>query len=56
MAWRVRRPIASFDLAFAGTRLDAVAIRGADFAADGRLAFTAGDRDAALAALDAAGR
>ena len=33
-AWRGRRPIASFDLAFDGTRLDAVAIRGADF--DGR--------------------
>ena len=48
-------PIASFDLAFAGTRLDAVAIRGADFAADGRLTFTAGDRTAALAAIDAGG-
>ena len=33
-------PIASFDLDFAGTRLDAVAIRGVDFAADGRLAFS----------------
>ena len=48
-------PIAAFDLAFAGTRLDAVAIRGADFGADGRLIFTAGDRDAALAAVDAGG-
>ncbi len=48
-------PIAAFDLAFAGTRLDAVAIRGADFGADGRLTFTAGDRDAALAAVDAGG-
>ena len=35
-------PIAAFDLAYAGTRLDAVAIRGADFGADGRLTFTAG--------------
>ena len=48
-------PIASFDLAFDGTRLDAVAIRGADFAADGRLTFTVGDRTAALAAIDAGG-
>ncbi len=46
-------PIASFDLAYAGARLDAVAIRGSDFAADGRLIFTAGDRAAAFAALDA---
>jgi hypothetical protein len=46
-------PIASFDLAYEGRRLDAVAIRGADFAADGRLTFTAGDRTAALAAVDA---
>lgn len=48
-------PIAAFDLAFAGTRLEAVAIRGADFDADGRLVFTAGDRTKALAALDAGG-
>jgi len=48
-------PIASFDLAFSGTRLEATAIRGADLAADGRLTFVAGDRDAALAALDAGG-
>ena len=48
-------PLASFDLAFDGTRLEAVAIRGSDFAADGRLAFTAGDRAAALAAVDAGG-
>ena len=45
-------PLASFDLAYAGTRLEAVAIRGADFLADGRLDFTAGDRTAALDALD----
>lgn len=48
-------PLASFDLAFRGSRLDAVAISGADFLADGRLAFTAGDRAAALAALDRGG-
>ena len=48
-------PVASFDLAFNGTRLEATAIRGEDFAADGRLTFTAGDRATALAALDAGG-
>ncbi len=48
-------PLASFDLAYAGTRLDAVAIRGADFLSDGRLDFTAGDRAAALTAIDAGG-
>jgi len=48
-------PIATFDLAFRGTALEAVAIRGADFAADGRLTFLAGDRTAALDALDAGG-
>ena len=48
-------PIATFDLAFRGTRLEAVAIRGADFEADGRLTFVAGDRAAAFAALDAGG-
>jgi putative ABC transport system permease protein len=48
-------PLANFDLAFQGTRLEATAIRGADFAADGRLTFTAGDRAAALDALDEGG-
>ncbi len=48
-------PLASFDLAFDGTRLEAVAIPGADFLADGRLVFTAGDRATALPALDAGG-
>ena len=48
-------PLASFDLAYAGTRLEAVAISGADFLADGRLRFTAGDRGAALTAIDGAG-
>jgi putative ABC transport system permease protein len=48
-------PLASFDLAYSGTRLEAVAIVGADFLADGRLRFTAGDRTTALRALDAGG-
>ena len=48
-------PIATFDIALRGTRTDAAAVIGSDMAADGRLAFTAGDRDAALAALDAGG-
>ncbi len=48
-------PLASFALAYAGTRLDAVAISGADFLADGRLQFIAGDRATALTALDAGG-
>jgi putative ABC transport system permease protein len=48
-------PLASFDLAYAGTRLSAVAIQGADFLADGRLDFTAGDRTTALRAIDAGG-
>lgn len=48
-------PLASFDLAFSGTRLEATAIRGADLALDGRLTFTAGDRAAALAAIDVGG-
>lgn len=48
-------PVATFDLAFRGTRLEAVAVRGSDLDADGRLSFTAGDRAAALAAVDAGG-
>ena len=48
-------PLATFDLAFEGTRLEATAIRGTDFAADGRLTFAAGDRAAALEALDEGG-
>ncbi len=48
-------PIASFDLAFEGQRIDAAAIVGADFLADGRLTPVEGDRAAALAALDAGG-
>jgi putative ABC transport system permease protein len=48
-------PIASFDLAIDGRRTDATAMSGAALAADGRLQFVAGDRPAALAAIDAGG-
>ncbi len=48
-------PIATFDVALHGTRTDAAAVVGADMAADGRLTFVAGDRAAALIALDAGG-
>ncbi|MEO8462828.1 MAG: ABC transporter permease, partial [Chloroflexota bacterium] len=48
-------PIATFDLAYQGKRIDAAAIIGADFLADGRLTFTQGDREAALRGLDAGG-
>ena len=48
-------PIASFETAFRGVRLDAVAVGGADLLADGRLTFVEGDRTAALNALDAGG-
>jgi putative ABC transport system permease protein len=48
-------PIATFDIAVRGARTDAAAVVGADLAADGRLRFTSGDRDAALAALDSGG-
>jgi putative ABC transport system permease protein len=48
-------PVATFDLAFRGSRLDAAAVVGADFLDDGRLTFAAGDRGAALGALDAGG-
>jgi len=48
-------PFATFDLAIAGIRTDGAAMSGADLAADGRLHLTAGDRAAALAALDAGG-
>ena len=46
-------PIATFEMAVAGTRADAAAVSGADLAGDGRLQFVSGDRDAALAAIDA---
>lgn len=48
-------PIGTFDLAARGERIDAAAIVGADFLADGRLTFVAGDRVAALTALDGGG-
>lgn len=48
-------PIASFDLAFRGYRLDAVAVVGADMLSDGRLTATDGDRVKALHALDDGG-
>ena len=48
-------PIASFDLAFRGVRVDAAAIVGADFLADGRLTVVSGDRSEALTALDGTG-
>jgi len=48
-------PVATFDLAFHGLRVDAAAIVGADFLADGRLDIVAGDRAAALNGIDAGG-
>jgi putative ABC transport system permease protein len=47
-------PVAAFDVAYRGHRLDAAAIVGADFLADGRLTVLDGDRSA-LAALDKGG-
>ena len=48
-------PVATFDLAIAGRRLDGAVLRGADLDADGRLHLIAGDRPAALRALDVGG-
>jgi putative ABC transport system permease protein len=48
-------PIATFEVARDGVRLDAAAIRGADLLDDGRLRFIAGDRSRALSGLDAGG-
>ena len=48
-------PIATFGVARDGARLDAAAVVGADFLADGRLVFVAGDRTAALRGLDTGG-
>jgi putative ABC transport system permease protein len=48
-------PIGRFAVAVGGQRLDAAAVVGADLLSDGRLALTAGDRAAALPALDAGG-
>jgi putative ABC transport system permease protein len=47
-------PIASFDVAFRGLRLDAAAVVGEDFLDDGRLTVISGDR-AALGSLDVGG-
>jgi putative ABC transport system permease protein len=48
-------PIAVFEVARNGVRIDAAAVHGADLLDDGRLRFIAGDRGAALNALDAGG-
>ncbi|HYL40465.1 MAG TPA: FtsX-like permease family protein, partial [Candidatus Binatus sp.] len=48
-------PIGTFDLAFRGYRVDAAAVVGADFLADGRLQFVSVDRRAALTAIDSGG-
>ena len=48
-------PIATFDVASGGVRLDAAAVAGANLASDGRLNFIAGDRHQALAAIDVGG-
>lgn len=48
-------PIATFDLAYRGLRLDAAAIVGGDFIADHRLKLQSGDLGAALGALDRGG-
>lgn len=48
-------PFAIFDLAIAGVRVDGAAMVGSALADDGRLRFVAGDRSAALAAIDAGG-
>lgn len=48
-------PMALFEVARDGVRLDAAAIRGGDFRDDGRLTFIAGERGAALTAIDAGG-
>ncbi len=48
-------PIGRFAVSVGGQRLDAAAVVGADLLSDGRLQLTAGDRAAALPALDAGG-
>jgi putative ABC transport system permease protein len=48
-------PMALFEVAHKGVRLDAAAVNGFDLLADGRLRFVLGDRDAALKGLDAGG-
>nr|MBA2380922.1 ABC transporter permease [Chloroflexota bacterium] len=53
----VRRvsPIAVFEVARDGVRIDAAAVEGSDFLDDGRLVMVDGDRVAALQGLDAGG-
>ena len=48
-------PLGTFEVGVDGSRVDAAAVHGADLAADGRLTMVAGERAAALAALDAGG-
>ena len=48
-------PLATFEVAFRGIRLDAAAVSGADLLADGRLTVVDGERTAALNALDTGG-
>jgi putative ABC transport system permease protein len=48
-------PIALFEVARNGVRLDAAAVSGADLLADGRLQLVVGDRDGALHDLDRGG-
>jgi putative ABC transport system permease protein len=48
-------PIARFNLAYNGTRIDGAAMPGADLQADGRLTFVSGDRATALGQFDAGG-
>jgi putative ABC transport system permease protein len=48
-------PLALFEVARSGVRLDAAAVNGADLLADGRLRFVVGDRAAALTGLDRGG-
>jgi putative ABC transport system permease protein len=48
-------PIAAFRVAVGGSAVDAAAVVGSDLLADGRLRFVAGDRAAALTAIDRGG-
>ncbi len=48
-------PIAHFDLAYNGVRVDGAAVVGSDLLADGRLTFVTGNRQTALPALDVTG-
>jgi len=48
-------PLASFDVARDGVRLEAAAVHGSDLQDDGRLQFVDGDREAALRGLDEGG-